>query len=588
MGRFRMALATISVGALLATSQAVAADGVTPVTGATVGTSPLPDAGATGPSGPSGPTGTTGTTDESGGKGGSGNKGGTGKGGSGNGGSGNKGGSGAGKGGSGKGKSGGSKGGQTVDPSRPGKSAEAPKEVIPDSEPLHIEMDPGAALPDGGVGGDSTNVAACNGTAGPPRNLIPIYIQAAKKYALGELGPQTLAAINRIETDFGRLNDVTSSAGAIGWMQFMPATWEMYGTDGDGDGKADPYNARDAIHSAANYLSAAGAPTDWYDAIWAYNHADWYVKDVQEYAACYGTLEDTTEVEEELKTFVCEADESRALEIPNYYMRGFEDAASRYELGRRGVWVLAAVARLESDYGRGMNAKQLAQYGPMGLSDAEWKRYGVDGDGDGLVRRDEPWDGIATFARMLWSKPTLEAGLFNHNHAAWYVEAAVADAGRIAGECETSTTDWKIAYPSPSITDATEINWDNLQILNATAAQDIQNGLIDQRVVNLLAILTQKYSLLISSLRSDHSMMTASGNVSNHYGGRAVDIAAVNGVSCTDQSQGSPCTEVGLLLASLPEGVRPTELIYGWDLDGPGPAFGMGDHRDHIHAGFGL
>ena len=77
-----------------------------------------------------------------------------------------------------------------------------------------------------------------------------------------------------------------------------------------------------------------------------------------------------------------------------------DDRSDRYGLGRRGVWILAVVARLESDYGRGMTAKQLAETGPMGLSADEWKRYGVDGDGDGLVRRDEPWDGIATFARM--------------------------------------------------------------------------------------------------------------------------------------------------------------------------------------------
>ena len=267
-------------------------------------------------------------------------------------------------------------------------------------------------------------------------------------------------------------------------------------------------------------------------------------------------------------------------------MRGFEDAASRYGLGKRGIWVLAAVARLESDYGRGMTPKQLEEHGPMGLSRDEWKQYGVDGDGDGFVERNEPWDGIATFARLLWSQPTLEAGLFEHNHAAWYVEAAVQDAGRIAGDCDTSKTEWNIAYPVP--TNSTEINWDNLQILNPVAQDDIQNGLIDQRVVNLLAILTQKYSLLISSLRSDHSMLTASGNVSNHYGGRAMDIAAVNGVPCTDQSEDSPCTEVIRILATLPDGVKPTELIYGWDVDGSGPAFAMSDHTDHIHAGFGL
>ncbi|MCB0831400.1 MAG: hypothetical protein KDB64_10780, partial [Solirubrobacterales bacterium] len=309
------------------------------------------------------------------------------------------------------------------------------------------------------------------------------------------------------------------------------------------------------------------------------------VQDVLDKAACYGDLGDTVEADEQLKNYICQASDARVLEIPNYYMRGFEDAASRYGLGKRGIWVLAAVARLESDYGRGMTPQQLKDTGPMGLSREEWKKYGVDGDGDGYVERDEPWDGIATFARLLWSQPTLEEGLFEHNHATWYVEAAVQDAGRIAGDCQAVKTDWNIAYPVP--TNSTEINWDNLQVLNPAAQEDIQNGLIDQRVINLLAILTQKYSLLISALRSDHSQMTASGNVSNHYYGRAMDIAAVNGVPCTDQSADSPCTEVIKILATLPDGIKPTELIYGWDVDGPGPAFALADHTDHIHAGFG-
>lgn len=566
MGRFRTALATISVGALLATGHAAGAEGATPITDEPTAASPQGGAGPTGPTGATGPTSP-----------------GTGTGGKGEGKTGgqDKDGKDAGK----KTNQGGGKKAPKPQSADPGGSGSKPaQEIVPEADsPLSAEITTSPGL---GLSGDATPVAACDGSAGPPRNLIPIYIEASKKYGLGERGPQILAAINKIETDFGRLNNVTSYAGAIGWMQFMPSTWDMYATDGDGDGKTDPYNPRDAIHAAARYLQAAGAPGDWYDAIWAYNHADWYVQDVLDKAACYGALEDTVEVEEELKTYVCKASDARVLEIPNYYMRGFEDAASRYQLGKRGIWVLAAVARLESDYGRGMTPKQLKDTGPMGLDREEWKEYGVDGDGDGFVERDEPWDGIATFARLLWSQPTLEAGLFEHNHASWYVQAAVDDAGRIAGDCDTSKTEWNIAYPLP--TNSTEINWDNLQILNPAAQNDIQGGLIDPRVVNLLAILTQKYSILVSSLRSDHSMMTASGNVSNHYGGRAVDIAAVNGVPCTDQSATSPCTEAIQILASLPDGIKPTELIYGWDVDGSGPAFAMSDHQDHIHAGFGL
>ena len=109
-----------------------------------------------------------------------------------------------------------------------------------------------------------------------PARLAPIYAAAATRYRLGSLGSAVLAAINSVETDFGR-NLSVSSAGAVGWMQFMPATWQTYGVDADGDGKADPYSPADAIHAAARYLRASGAPADWSRAIFAYNHAGWYV-----------------------------------------------------------------------------------------------------------------------------------------------------------------------------------------------------------------------------------------------------------------------------------------------------------------------
>mgnify|MGYP002633898122 CR=1 FL=1 len=473
-------------------------------------------------------------------------------------------------------------------------TADPAKEIVPDSpnpdsaDGVTPNLSPKITLSPGGLPGNSAPVLACGASPGPPANLVPIYIKASNAYGLGERGPQILAAINKVETDFGRLNSVTSYAGAIGWMQFMPATWETYATDGDGDGKADPYNPKDAIHAAARYLAAAGAPEDWYDAVWAYNHADWYVQDVLDKAACYGNLSAPEQLDEDLAFFVCKPSDKRSLEVPGYYMRAFESAASRYGLGQRGIWTLAAVARIESDYGRGMTAGQMKDTGVMGLTREQWSTFGVDGNDDGYVQRDEPWDAISTFARLLWSKPDLEAGLFEHNHAEWYIEAVLKEAKKVKGECKVVDIGWDIAYPAPTAT-ASEINWDNLTILNSAAQNDIASGQIDGRVINLLAMLTQKYQLTVSALKSDHSLLTASGNVSNHAGGRAMDIASVNGVSCTDQSLESPCSEVGIYLASLPDGIKPTELIYGWDLDGEaGSAFAMADHQGHIHAGFGL
>ena len=98
-----------------------------------------------------------------------------------------------------------------------------------------------------------------------------------------------LAAIGAVETGHGT-NVAVSSAGAMGPMQFMPDTWRAYGIDADHDGKADIMDPVDAVYSAARYLCASGAGRggqSLYEAIFAYNHADWYVREVVALALRY-------------------------------------------------------------------------------------------------------------------------------------------------------------------------------------------------------------------------------------------------------------------------------------------------------------
>jgi hypothetical protein len=109
-----------------------------------------------------------------------------------------------------------------------------------------------------------------------PPFLLSIYQAAGIQYGVRW---EVLAAINEIETDYGRNLNV-SSAGAMGWMQFIPSSWKLYGVDANNDGKKDPYNPVDAIFAAARYLKAAGADQDLAKAIFSYNHADWYVQSV--------------------------------------------------------------------------------------------------------------------------------------------------------------------------------------------------------------------------------------------------------------------------------------------------------------------
>ncbi len=110
----------------------------------------------------------------------------------------------------------------------------------------------------------------------PPAFLIPIYKKAGQRF---HIPWQVLAAINSIETNYGRDLHI-SSAGAVGWMQFMPSTWREYGLSVTGNGPPNPYDPTDAIFSAARYLAANGAPHHLRKAIFAYNHAVWYVDSV--------------------------------------------------------------------------------------------------------------------------------------------------------------------------------------------------------------------------------------------------------------------------------------------------------------------
>src|SRR4051794_35483128 len=119
-----------------------------------------------------------------------------------------------------------------------------------------------------------------------PPFLLPIYQACGTQYGIPW---QVLASINKIETAFGTNLNV-STAGAVGWMQFNPSTWKAYGVDANADGRKDPYNPVDAICAAARYLRAAGGDEDLRTAIFAYNHADWYVDEVLLYARSYGKL----------------------------------------------------------------------------------------------------------------------------------------------------------------------------------------------------------------------------------------------------------------------------------------------------------
>ncbi|MGJ7540830.1 lytic transglycosylase domain-containing protein [Brevibacterium luteolum] len=111
-------------------------------------------------------------------------------------------------------------------------------------------------------------------------------VTAAGTTAQPIIGPQLNGrGVARItDTDGGRLDQDRDFDRAVGPMQFLPATWQAFGIDGNGDGTADAQNIDDATASAAKYLCTGqrnlATPEGWTQAILSYNPSDAYVRAV--------------------------------------------------------------------------------------------------------------------------------------------------------------------------------------------------------------------------------------------------------------------------------------------------------------------
>ncbi|HVL05066.1 MAG TPA: lytic murein transglycosylase [Acidimicrobiales bacterium] len=143
-------------------------------------------------------------------------------------------------------------------------------------------------------GGDVTLVPAPSAlaTATVPTGWLPLYGRAAA--TCPGLPWQVLAAVGSVESAHGQstapgVRDGANFAGAMGPMQFLAGTWAAYSADGDGDGVRNVYDPDDAVFGAARYLCASGGgkTETLRAALWAYNHADWYVEMVLELASRY-------------------------------------------------------------------------------------------------------------------------------------------------------------------------------------------------------------------------------------------------------------------------------------------------------------
>jgi murein DD-endopeptidase MepM/ murein hydrolase activator NlpD len=517
-----------------------------------------------------------------------------------------------------------------------------------------------------------------------PPYLLPIYQACGTQYGIPW---EVLASINKIETAFGTNLNV-STAGAVGWMQFLPSTWETYGVDANGDGRKDPYNPVDAICAAANYLKASGGAGDLYNAILSYNHADWYAQEVLLYARAYGKL--PTDLVSSLTGLTEGAHFPVAADA-----RYADDISARAALrratpGARKSYGNAADVIASSPTRRGINIFSKAGAPIVAVNDGVIEKVGASDKLGNYIVLEDAYGNRYTYAelgqivhrhrtvimptgkqkRVPVDSENLRPRMYalperSHRAArrAVAVEeaAGVGTAGEATGFEATSAGTQSLKVGSKVIAGTVlarmaagsegvepHINFsirpagrgapridpkpilDGWKLLEATAIyrakgknpftsdlsgagvlllpkeelqrrvlddsglsiytcgrEDIASGRIDRRILAMLEYLRSKgFELTITALECGHSLLTTSGNVSEHSTGDAVDIAVINGVPVTGhQGPGTVTDELIRTVLQLQGTMHPHQVISLEDLPGE-TSFAMADHYDHVHVGY--
>ncbi len=503
-----------------------------------------------------------------------------------------------------------------------------------------------------------------------PPFLLPIYQACGTEYGIPW---EVLASINKIETAFGTNLNV-SSAGAVGWMQFLPSSWEAFGVGANGDRRKDPYNPVDAICAAANYLKLAGGRKDLYDAIFAYNHADWYVQEVLLYARAYGKLPSDlvgslTGLTEGAH-FPIAADARYADDISaRAALNGSESnevSGSAAEVvssspTRRGINIFSAegapvvavndgVIRkfghsaqlgkfvvLEDTYGNRYTYAELGEIArehrlvvmptgkerriplesqnlrprlralPGRAAEPEQEREAAAADSVDLA----PNDGTLRVGSKVIAGTVLARVGAGQEGIDPHLNFSIRPAGRGAPSIDPKPIldGWKLLeataiYRAKGKNPFTDLSGAGILLLSKEALQkrvladegleiygcgreDIASGFTDRRIIAMLAYLRAKgFELGITSLTCGHGFLTASGNVSEHSTGDAVDIATINGVPVTGhQGPGTMTDELIRTVLQLQGTMHPHQVISLEDLPGP-TSIAMADHYDHVHVGY--
>ena len=281
---------------------------------------------------------------------------------------------------------------------------------------------------------------------------------------------------------------------------------------------------------------------------------------------------------------------SAIADIPTRYMQLYEAAGTRY-----GVpWeLLAAIGKVECDHGRDPDpscwregaVNYAGAGGPMQFLAPTWATYGVDANGDGSADRWDPADAIYGAARYLKANGApsdLQRAIFAYNHSATYVQQVldlmqryrheVAPVGGAAANLDLAA----LAQQALS---------DQRIGLRPEAIGDIRSGRISPRLLAALLTLSQRFALAgVGPFITGHSTYVAGTNrISNHAGGRAVDIGTVDRQIVNSGNPAARALAVAIL--ALPAPLRPDEI------ESPFAGLPCGPVRcirvaDHVHLGY--
>jgi hypothetical protein len=217
----------------------------------------------------------------------------------------------------------------------------------------------------------------------------------------------------------------------------------------------------------------------------------------------------------------------------------------------------------------------------MQFMPATWRLYGVDGDGDGVADIDDVSDAVFSATHLLCidgagNPKQLPDAIWDYNHSDSYV-AQVLDLAASYGSVANQ--------PGGVSADPSELVTNPRVILSENARRDLEAGIVDPRLVVLLELISRRFTIGISVIKTGHSKYVEGTNrVSDHYFGRAADISVVEGRPVGVDNRAARLLVVDL--SRIAGALCPDEVGSPFaSLHFPG-AFSDADHSNHIHIGF--